>query len=379
MAHVLDRWTVPGPPGANGRPTRVRGPRYGVGRRWAAVWTEADGSRRKRACATKDEATALIHAVEVQQRTGTYIPADRARITVHEMAHRWLAEQVHQRATSVSSIDGRLRNTILPTLGRYEIADVDRTVIQRAVTAWSQNLAPSTVRVAYVYLAGIFALAVDERRLLASPCRRINLPPVEYEPVIPMTVAQVQALTDGLWAPYRRMAVLAVATGMRSGELRGLTWDRVTVAPDGATAMLRVDRQLTGKSATHPVWGPLKTDRSVRVLSIGKATLDVLGEPGEGLVIRTARGGAVNRQRASDAWRHAAAPLSLPARSGWHDLRHFHASLLIAQGSSPVAVAHRLGHKDATETLKTYAHLWPDDDERMRDATDGIVTMPEHP
>jgi hypothetical protein len=42
---------------------------------------------------------------------------------------------------------------------------------------------------------------------------------------------------------------------------------------------------------------------------------------------------------------------------------------------SPVAVAHRLGHKDATETLKRYGHLWPDDDTKAAAITDGEVTM----
>jgi integrase len=32
------------------------------------------------------------------------------------------------------------------------------------------------------------------------------------------------------------------------------------------------------------------------------------------------------------------------------------------------AVADRLGHQDSTETLRTYAHLWPNDEERSRDA-----------
>ena len=374
MGHVADRWTVPGP---NGR--RVRGDRYGQGMRWQAVWHEPDGTRRRRSFATKDAATAHLEQVGVQQRAGTYVSPDRGRITVAEMADRWVAEQVHQRATSLEVIRRRLANTILPTLGRYALADVDRGVVQRAVTEWAGALAPSTVRVAYVYTAGIFTLAVDERRLPASPCRRINLPPVDAEPVIPLTVAQVQALTDALWRPYRVMAVLAAATGMRSGELRGLTWDRITFADDRSSGQIRVDRQLVGGTAVRPVWGPVKTGTSVRVVGVGKATVDALGDPGEGLVVTGARGGAVNRTRASEAWRHAAAPPGLPRGSGWHDLRHFHASLLIAGGASPVAVAHRLGHKDATETLKTYAHLWPDDDDRMRDATDGLITLPEPP
>jgi integrase len=33
----------------------------------------------------------------------------------------------------------------------------------------------------------------------------------------------------------------------------------------------------------------------------------------------------------------------------------------------------RLGHASATETLDTYAHLWPDSEDRTRDAVDSIL------
>lgn len=57
-------------------------------------------------------------------------------------------------------------------------------------------------------------------------------------------------------------------------------------------------------------------------------------------------------------------PVWLPPRSGWHDLRHFNASLLISDGLSVRAVADRLGHEDPAETLRTYSHLWPGDEDR---------------
>ncbi len=63
-------------------------------------------------------------------------------------------------------------------------------------------------------------------------------------------------------------------------------------------------------------------------------------------------------------WRDAVKGMGLPPRTGWHLLRHYHASLLIAAGLSPRAVADRLGHADVTETLKTYSHLWPTDTTR---------------
>jgi len=54
--------------------------------------------------------------------------------------------------------------------------------------------------------------------------------------------------------------------------------------------------------------------------------------------------------------------MGFPERTGWHCLRHLHASLLIHSGMSPRAVADRLGHADVAETLRTYSHLWPSDD-----------------
>ena len=42
-----------------------------------------------------------------------------------------------------------------------------------------------------------------------------------------------------------------------------------------------------------------------------------------------------------------------------HDLRHFHASILIQEGSSPVMISRRLGHSSPSMTLDTYGHLMP--------------------
>jgi integrase len=370
MAHIEDRWTVPGP---NGK--RVKGPRYGVGLRWRAVWTEPDGTRRRKSCATKDEAQAVLAQVDVDKRQGTYVPAARGKITLREMGERWYAEQAHQRGTSQDVIRRRLTHTIYPTLGDIPLADLNRDHVRDAVTAWTRTLAPSTVRLSYGYLASILKLAVEERRITQSPCRRISLPPTGDAPITPLTVGQVQALIDHLWTPYQPMAVFVAATGVRPGEARGLTWDRVTLTPDGGAA--RIDRQLT--STRPPAFGPLKTRWSPRTVVFGKATADALGAPGEGLVFRNARGLAITRANASQAWRHAAQAVGLEEGSGWHELRHFHASLLIAAGISARAVAERLGHKDPVETLRTYAHLWHDDDTRMRDTSDGVVRLPEPP
>lgn len=142
-------------------------------------------------------------------------------------------------------------------------------------------------------------------------------------------------------------------------------------------ARVRVDRQMVSRDSSRPEWGPLKTPASYRTMSIGTVALEQFGPLDDGLVLTTGQGRVITRAMASSAWRAAAAKVGLPTGSGWHDLRHFHASKLIAGGWSPRAVASRLGHRDPTETLRTYARLWPDDDDRMRGATDGLIVLPD--
>lgn len=71
-------------------------------------------------------------------------------------------------------------------------------------------------------------------------------------------------------------------------------------------------------------------------------------------------------------WQPALAAAGLSG-FGFHALRHFYASLLIRHGESVKTVQVRLGHATAAETLDTYSHLWPDSEDRTRDAVDGVL------
>jgi integrase len=57
-----------------------------------------------------------------------------------------------------------------------------------------------------------------------------------------------------------------------------------------------------------------------------------------------------------------------------HDLRHFYASGLIAQGCDVVTVQRALGHATATTTLNTYSHLWPTAEDRTRKAAAAMMS-----
>ncbi|MFI2365391.1 tyrosine-type recombinase/integrase [Promicromonospora sp. NPDC019610] len=93
----------------------------------------------------------------------------------------------------------------------------------------------------------------------------------------------------------------------------------------------------------------------------------------DGLVFTNTENGALRRSAFWDTWRRA---LKAANFSGFtfHDLRHYYASLLIRHGASVKAVQARLGHKNASETLDTYSHLWPDEEEQTRTAIDLVMS-----
>jgi integrase len=140
---------------------------------------------------------------------------------------------------------------------------------------------------------------------------------------------------------------------------------------------LVVDRQLVTVTGSPARLGPPKTAASYRTIPLPDVALEVLAahlarwpvEHEWGLLFTTERGEPVQRGPWSAIWKRAITNFGLVDVTT-HSLRHHFASLLIAAGCSVKVVQNRLGHASAKETLDTYAHLWPDDEDRTRAAVD---------
>ncbi|MFC0626111.1 tyrosine-type recombinase/integrase [Kribbella deserti] len=367
MGHVKDLWMKRDP--ETGK--KVRSARYGRGKRWLARWIAPNGEEDTQAFALKDEALLHISAMETSKAAGTYIDPRVARQTFQEYAERWRADQLHHRKASAVGAELALRVHVYPVIGGVPIGSITRGQVQLVVNTFSKVLAPTTCEVTYGYMATVFRSAVLDRVIERSPCVRINLPEVVKKKVTPLLLEQVTAIYDHMPGRYKNAVEVAAASGLRQGELFGLTVDRLDGACDDLT--LVIDRQRDEAST----WKPPKTkagDRKVRLGLHGSRAiwrqLNAYGESRYGHVFATARGSSVSRTLAGDLWRDAADGLGLWERSGWHDLRHYHASKLIRLGLSVTAIADRLGHSDQKETYETYLHLWPDDSERAVIATD---------
>lgn len=180
-------------------------------------------------------------------------------------------------------------------------------------------------------------------------------------------------------SPYYPLYLFLAATGCRLGEALALRW---------ADVNLREAEVVIRSSLVRPRGGGYvlknpKTRGSERCVGLPGEVVEVLRRMWrEGLnseFVFCRRGGkpvhASNlRQRdLRGLWqaREDGSPsplVGMPRRRALHNLRHFHASYLLQQGANVRAVSERLGHRTASFTLTTYAHLI-----RRKDETTGMI------
>jgi integrase len=114
--------------------------------------------------------------------------------------------------------------------------------------------------------------AVRDRRLVANPCVGVRLPEVHKARVRPLPTASVTALRDAMPCRWRAAVVLGAGTGVRQGEMLGLTVDRI----DFLRRQMVVDRQLINLPGRAPCLAPVKTRASVRTIPLPQTVVDAL-------------------------------------------------------------------------------------------------------
>lgn len=342
--------------------------------RWRARYRDGAGKEHARHFPRKVDAQRWLDEVAAATMTGAYVDPRAGRATFAEYAEQWRANQVF-RASTADAVEIALRRRVYPVIGDVPLAALRRDHVVGLVKVLSQTYAPSTVEVTYSYVSTVCRSAVDSRLIASSPCVGIRLPERTVRKVVPLTVEQVWRLAEAVPPRWRVAVVLAAGAGLRQGEVFGLTVDRL----DLTARRLEVDRQLTGTAAGAPVFGPPKTATSVRTIPlpdvvVGEVERHLREHPvGEdGLVLTSETGGPVRKSTFWGAWQSAAREAGVQGQ-GFHALRHHYASLLIRHGESVKVVQARLGHKSAQETLDTYSHLWPDSDDRTREAVDAAL------
>jgi len=343
-----------------------------------ARWRDPSGKQRAKTFDRKIDAERFLASVTIDALSGRYVDPRAGRVTVADYVAGWVDAQPWRESTR-SSREAVLDAQILPAFGRLPISSIRPSDVQAWIGRMSANgLAPSTVEAYFRVFAQIVGSARRDRLIAETPCDGVRLPRRDRGHSVSrvLSVDEVARLADEVPARYRALVIVSAALGLRQGEACGLAVDRV----DFLRRTVTIDRQVvTRKRAGDAGFGPPKTPSSVRTIPLPSTVADVLAahlaEFGEGpdrLVFTTSTGAMISRQTWHGAFSAAAKRSGIDASS--HDLRHHAASLLISAGCSPRAVASFLGHRNAAETLNTYAHLWPSDEGRIVAAIDDVLS-----
>jgi integrase len=355
-----------------------------AGGRWRARYRTPDGKSRSQVFDRKIDAQRFLTSIEHSKLASRYVDPAAGRVSFRTYAEQWRKIQPYRDGTE-RLVEQQLRLHVYPHIGDRPIGAIRQSEVQAMVRRASVTLAPSTIQVVYGRVVSVFRAAVRDRILVDSPCVDVKLPKPSSRVDNVMSTAQVLALAEaftpahldrrGLHGRYRALVLVGAGTGLRPGELFGLTLPAI----DFLRRTLSVERQLVRVKGGVELTTSLKTEKSRRVVPLAKVVVDVLAAhlghwPADGrlgLVFTNERGGPIQQYPFSQAWATARDRAALPSWvNGPHQLRHHFASLLIARGASVKVVQRRLGHASAKTTLDVYGHLWPDDEDATRAAID---------
>jgi integrase len=339
---------------------------------------------------TKRDAQAELTRLMAGAAEGNYI--DPSKATLASFLDRWEAWAATQvSAKTLERYRQLLRHHVRPHLGAASIQKL-RTIdfaelygkLQAAKPAGA-GLAPRTVGHVHRLLHRIFGDAVKWTVIGRNPVSLAEPPRVrgtEIQILSPEQIGEVLAALRG-----RRVypvVVIALATGMRRGEIVALRWGDVDL--DGGK--IRVDRSLEETQAGLAIKEP-KTKAGRRVVAIPASIIAELrghwrAQQEERLALGLGKampddpvfprpdGSLWPPDRLSSTWAKTVAVLKLP-KVTFHALRHTHVSQLIAAGLDVVSVSRRVGHSNPTVTLGLYAHLFGNTDERAAAAVEAAL------
>lgn len=269
-----------------------------------------------------------------------------------------------------------IENHIKPALGNVQMLKLSGAQIQKLYNTMQRDkgLSPKMVRLTHGVLHKALDQAVRLGFIRINPAKACTLPRMTQKEIQPLDDPELVAFlaaAEGFSHEY--LFKTAVFTGMRQGELLGLTWDCV----DFSALKIRVEKQLLRprRKGDSYVFGSLKNDK-VRIIQPAKTVFTILKKQRlwqsqcklkageiwhsgsfEGLVFTNEIGSHLSYQIVYRAFKSLIERAGIEHNRRFHDLRHTYAVNSLRALDDVKTVQENLGHATAAFTLDKYAHV----------------------
>ena len=348
---------------------------------WAVLWRDANtGKQTSRTMPTLQDAQELASfltanghsfalAAQAASRLRSTAPTVSTVVTAHIAGLTGVTDGTRHRYRLLAQ-----RHITAAPIGPIAVD----TLTRADVAAWINGLplAVKSKKNVHSLLSAALAQAVQDNVIPTNVAHGIRFPRStrRREPVF-LSREEVALIANSVPARYRPLVHFLAGTGLRWSEATALrTRDVDTRSERGSVSVTRAWKEV-GRG-----WeiGAPKIARGRRTVSMPAAVTamvrELVGERGRDELLFTApRGGVVwNHEFHKAVWQPMLRDLDdeLPAAPRIHDLRHTHASWLIAAGMPLTVIQRRLGHDSIKTTSDTYGHLADDADQAAAAALD---------
>lgn len=298
-----------------------------------------------------------------------------SKMTVTAWLETWLDEYLgNVKPGTATDYSAHVYNHIIPAIGAIKLCALQPTAIQHLYNGLQEKgLSAKTIRNLHGTLHRALQTAMKFGYIRTNPTEACILPRINAHDIQPLDTPEIALFLSAIKG-HKQQTLFHVAlfSGMRSGELLGLTWDCVHF--DSGTIFVSKQLVCPRKKGEAFHFAPLKNDKP-RTITPAPSVMQLLKDHkkaqleqrmllGQGwregnmknLVFTTETGGHLTQ---SGVWRmlqRVLARADMEARR-FHDLRHTYAVNALRSGDDVKTVQENLGHHTAAFTLDVYGHV----------------------
>ncbi|MDE7170274.1 MAG: site-specific integrase [Oscillospiraceae bacterium] len=322
---------------------------------------------------------------EVRQKMTAAIAAldsddykEPCKMTLTQWLDIWATEYLGGlKPRTVVDYTDSIKNHIKPALGAIKLDALTAHTIQKFYNALAKpssaggkGLSPKTVRCVHGVLHKALQQAIMIGYIRANPTDACILPHLVKPEIKPLDDQDTARFLEAIKGnPYETIFLVTIFTGMRKGEVMGLTWDCI----DFGAGTITINKQLQADTADGRKYNlvPTKNGKGRVVapapyvmqllrahqrqqlemrLKAGPAWVDT------GLVFTDGVGNHISPHTVYNHYKRIVKSIGIP-NARFHDLRHSYAVAAIQSGDDIKTVQGNLGHATASFTLDVYGHV----------------------
>lgn len=300
------------------------------------------------------------------------------KYTVKDWAEIWLNEYTgNLKPLTVKQYTTYINNRIVKNMGSVKLTRLDTPIIQRFYNQLTkEGLSPVTIKNIHSILHSMLETAVEVGYMRTNPSNICKLPKSEKKQIKPLENADISKLLEALKGDkYESLYTVDLFTGLRQGELLGLTWDCI----DFKKGTMYIYRQLQFNKGSY-YFTSLKNGKT-RTIALAPYVLNILRNQKawqaecqlksygmwnnkDDLVFTNELGGHLTQNYTYRHFKKIVSSIGIPD-ARLHDLRHTFAVSSLQSGNDVKTVQEALGHHTAAFTLDVYGHVT----EEMRKAS----------